>query len=183
VCVFNILLPLHTMISPSFISFSYIQSELRRNSSGYIKNNNSDLNYTEFIQWGIDNYDILIGDWDITPDRTNAGISFCYPLHYLKLIMITSKEPLIERKVPWLNWLIPFEKEVWFVLLATIFMSCFVYQFIEYMGEERRERSMRQWIMHNAYLSCMNFTQNFQHEPKSLGGRVFAVSFSVRNKR
>ena len=91
----------------------------------------------------------------------------------------SSEEPP-ETKINWTNWLIPFEPEVWFVLLATIVMSCFVYQYLEYMGEQRHQRSMRQWTMDNLYLGCMNFTQNFEYEPNTLSVRVFPVFFSVR---
>jgi len=105
------------------------------------------------------------------------GISFTVPVFDTKLIMVRNVEPPVIG-IDYFNWLIPFENNVWWVLLSTIIISSFIFQFIEYVGNGRDERSFRKWTADNIYLSFLNFTQNFSYEPKTVGGRVFAISFS-----
>ena len=78
----------------------------------------------------------------------------------------------------WLNWLTPFEKEVWCLIIATLFLSGFTYQIIEYIANKRNDRTLRRWTMDHLYMSFLNFTQNLEHKPTTLGGRVFAFFFS-----
>ena len=84
----------------------------------------------------------------------------------------------MKNEIIWLNWVAPFEKEVWWLIIATLFISGFTYQIIEYIANKRNDRTLRRWTMDHLYLSFLNCTQNFAHEPTSLGGRVFAVSFA-----
>lgn len=93
--------------------------------------------------------------------------------------MVEKLEPPEENNKPnYGNWTLPFEPDVWYVTLATIFFSCFVYQILEMLGDERDERSYYQWFSDNLYLSFVNFTQNYSYEPTTLAGRVFGISFS-----
>ena len=93
--------------------------------------------------------------------------------------MIDKIEPPPDKnKVNYGNWLRPFDTNVWIVTIATIIFSCFVYQFLEALNDERDERSHKQWFMDNFYLSAINFTQNYTYEPKSISGRIFGISFA-----
>ena len=93
--------------------------------------------------------------------------------------MVDRIEPPTEKNKPnFGNWLLPFENEVWWLTVGTIFFSCFVYQFLELLAGERDGRSFRKWFMDNFYLSIINFTQNYSYEPTSLAGRIFGVSFA-----
>jgi len=150
-----------------------------RNSFGYVdwSSIGSNKSFTEFIKWGIQHYDIVVGTWYITANRINEGISFTSPVFSSPLIMIRNVEPSVNR-IAYFNWLIPFENEVWLVVLAVIIISSFIFQFLEYIGNGREDRSFRKWTKDNIYLGFLNFTQNFSHEPKTLGGCIFAISFS-----
>ena len=204
--------------------FSYYYCDYRRNSFGYFdwSSKDPDKNVTESIKWGIQHYDIVIGQMYITANRINEGISFTSPIFSTPFIMVRNVEPSVNG-IAYFNWLIPFDNDVWLVVLAVIVISSFIFQFIEYIGNGREDRSFRKWTKDNIYLGFMNATQNFvstvqlirfvyyqctnrlnklqlnsfysiilimnsllfktfvhkSHEPKTLGGCVFAVSFSV----
>lgn len=112
-------------------------------------------------------------------ERLNMGISYCESWFDGSLIMVDKIEPPPDKNtVNYGNWLRPFDSSVWIVTIATIFFSCFVYQFLEMLAGEREGRSFRKWFMDNLYLSGINFTQNYSYEPTSLAGRVFGFSFA-----
>jgi len=148
-----------------------------RNNFGLITENDANRSFTELLEWGTDNYDIFIGSWDVTSARINLGISFTSNLFDSDIIMVRNVAPP-KIRIYWFNWLLPFELDVWLVLVFTVIVSSFVFQFLEYIGKARDDRSFRKWTMDNLYLGCINFTQNFTHEPSTLGGRIFAISFA-----
>ena len=148
-----------------------------RNSFGLIAEKQANRSYTEILHWGTDNYDIVISDWHVTPERINLGISFTSQVFDADIIMVRNVAPP-EDLINWFNWLLPFTPDVWLVLFFTVIVSSFVFQFLEYIGKERDDRSFRKWTMDNLYLGFINFTQNFAHEPSTLGGRIFAFSFA-----
>ena len=134
--------------------------------------------YTDFLMWAADNFDIVVGDWDITPERINDGVQFTMGIHEADLIMVRNVIPP-GFSVDWSNWLLPFTYQVWFVVLITILLSAVVYQFLEWMGRKRENRSLRKWTMENVYNSFLGFTQNYSHEPSMLSTRFFGISFTL----
>ena len=107
------------------------------------------------------------------------GIAYCEPWFDASYILVDKITPPNRSTRPDLgNFLKPFDGEVWCLVVATIFFSTLVYQFIEYTYEGREDRSFRRWFMDNLYLSSINFTQNYIYEPKSLAGRIYGFSFS-----
>lgn len=115
----------------------------------------------------------------MSPERLEMGVAYCDPWFDGSLIMVDKLEPPEDNNKPnYGNWTLPFEPDVWYVTLATIFFSCFVYQILEMLGGEREERSYYEWFCDNLYLSFINFTQNYSYEPTTLAGRIFGISFS-----
>ena len=107
-------------------------------------------------------------------ERMDRGVAFLEPWFDGSLILIDKKDPLTDTKrIFWFNWLRPFEIPVWALTILTIIMSAWVFQFIEFMADERNERPFWQWTMDNLYLSALNSTQNFEYAPSSVAGRLF----------
>ena len=153
----------------------------KTNGFGLINDKNRSVTNTEMLVWGTENYDIFVGDWDVTTNRMNLDISFTSQVFDNNLIMVRNVIPTENKNHAWLlNWLYPFHFKVWIMLLVTILLSCFVFQFLEFVGKVRVEdhRSFKKWTLDNLYMSCINFTQNFSHEPSTLAGQIFSVSFA-----
>lgn len=150
-----------------------------RNSFGITAEDRGNVTFNELLQWGTETYDIYVGDWARSSERRNLGIDFCDPFYDGDIILVRKVNPeQWNHGIVWLNWIIPFEKEVWWVIIATLFLSGFTYQIIEYITNERGDRTLRRWTMDHLYLSFINFTQNYAHEPTTLGGRIFAFFFA-----
>ena len=61
------------------------------------------------------------------------------------------------------NWTRPYDVRVWLTTLFTVILSGLVYQWLEYMQDERDGRTAWEWWSENFYLSAINFSQNFDY--------------------
>ena len=111
-------------------------------------------------------------------DRLAMGVNYCEPWFDASYILVDKVERPTKTTIAYLNFLDPFDNEVWYLVLGTIFFSALVHQFIEYMYQGQEGRSFRRWFMDNLYSSFLGFTQNFNYEPPSLAGRIYAFSFA-----
>jgi hypothetical protein len=135
--------------------------------------------YTDLLAWAVDTYDIAVDWWDQSVERMERGVAYIEPWFDGSVILIEKLEPADANTISLLNWLRPFETEVWLLVLATIIVSGLVYQCIEYMHDERESRPLYQWLSDNLYLSAMNFTQNYQYAPNCFAGRIYGVSMGI----
>ena len=136
--------------------------------------------WTDLLVWGTDVYDVNVDWWAKNLDRMNLGIAFLKEWYDSSIILITKEEPIvISNKVVFWNWTRPYEPSVWYLTIFTIFLSGICYQIIEYYANDRRNRSYWVWFTENAYLSAINFPQNYEYQPKTFGGRLFGVSISL----
>lgn len=140
--------------------------------------------YTDNLLWGAETYDVAVSWWDRTVERMDIGITFLEPWNDGSIVLIDKDEAVVEdiqnegSVVLW-NWIRPFDSTVWLLILFTVCLSGWVYQFIEFLQGEREDRTMWQWTRDNFYLSAINFSQNFEYEPKSSGAKIFAVSMTL----
>lgn len=153
-----------------------------RNSFGvFSRQELGDHDWTELAQWGTHKFDIMATDLALSGDRINKGISFIEGHIDGSLIMVQNVEPVEQKvKMNYLNFLLPFEIEVWLVILGVVIFSSITYQFLEHIGadSEIRERSFRKRTMRNLYRSFINITGNYAYEPTTLGGKVFGFFFA-----
>ena len=152
-----------------------------RNSFGIMPNPETwNETFTELLWWSVNTYDVSVSWWDMSVDRMERGIAFIEPWFDGSVILIDQEDPPeVNDKIVWLNWTLPFEPEVWLMILLTIFASAAVFQWIEYMHTERDDRTMSQWFRDNLYLSTLNFTQNYEYAPNSSPARIFGVSMAL----
>jgi hypothetical protein len=137
------------------------------------------VTFTDLLAWAVDTYDIAINWWDQSVERMERGVAYIEPWFDGSVILIEKQQPVNGNTVNLLNWLRPFETQVWILVLATIIFSGLVYQCIEYMHDERESRPLYQWLSDNLYLSAMNFTQNYQYAPNCFAGRIYGVSMGI----
>ena len=136
--------------------------------------------FTDALMWGVETYDVAINWWDLSVERMEKGVAYIEPWFDGSVVLIDRVDPLeTSDSVNLLNWLRPFEGSVWLLTVFTVLMSGLVYQFLEYMCDERHERTFYQWFSDNLYLSSLNFTQNFEYAPNDASGRMFAVSMGI----
>ncbi|CAB9505230.1 receptor subunit 1 [Seminavis robusta] len=138
------------------------------------------LSWTDYLVWSVNHFDISVTWWDHSIERMEKGVAFVEPWYDGSLVLINQHDPPIqESSIVLSNWLLPFDASVWMLIITTIIASALVYQLIEFMNDEREERSMYQWFSDNLYLSSLNFSQNFEYAPNSLAGRIFGISMSI----
>lgn len=137
--------------------------------------------WTDLAIWGTEKFDVMATDLALSGNRINKGISFVEGHIDGSLIMVRNVEPVEQKvKMNYLNFLLPFEYEVWLVILAVVIFSSITYQFLEYIGVDSdiKEKSFRKWTMRNLYRSFINITGNYAYEPTTLGGKVFGFFFA-----
>jgi Ligand-gated ion channel len=137
------------------------------------------VTFTDLLAWAVDTYDIAINWWDQSVERMERGVAFVEPWFDGSVILIEKQRPVNGNTINLLNWLRPFDGQVWMLVLCTIIFSGLVYQCIEYMHDERESRPLYQWLSDNLYLSAMNFTQNYQYAPNCFAGRIYGVSMGI----
>ena len=141
----------------------------------------ANMTWTEQLWWGINTFDIYFNRWDQSLERMEMGVAFVEPFYDASIILIDKREPetlyldVFDLNSFW-NWARPFETGVWILIAVTIVFSGLVYQFIEYMDDEKKNRPGAQWFYDNLYLSVLNFTLNFEYAPTSGAARIFTAS-------
>lgn len=145
----------------------------------------SNRSWTSALLWAIETYDVAVDWWNYSLERMEKGVAYIEPWFDGSVIVIGIDHDKNGNSGPdkttialW-NWLKPFTPGVWWLIIFNIFGSALVYMFIEYMHQEREERSYKQWFGDNLYLSSLNFSQNFQYAPRNTAGRIFGISMSL----
>jgi len=136
--------------------------------------------WNDLLVWGTDTYDVFLEWWAPNLDRMNLGVAFVQEWYDSSIILLkVQEEEIISDDIKFWNWLRPYDYQVWLVTLTTIFLSGLVYQWLEYLQEERGDRDVWEWWCENWYLSAINFTQAYEYQPKSLASRLFGISMAV----
>lgn len=138
------------------------------------------ITFTDLLLWSTETYDLSCNWWDQTLERLELGIAFQTPWFDGSIIMVQKQDDpeVDDDSIEIWNWLRPFDVTVWVVTGLTIVFSGMAYQWIEWLSGHRRGRSYWQWFSDNVYLSAIAFPQNYEFQPRSMGGRVFGVSIS-----
>ncbi|CAB9499481.1 expressed unknown protein [Seminavis robusta] len=136
--------------------------------------------WTDLLLWGIEAYDLNADWWAQNLDRMNQGAVFHEDWYDGSIILITKTVPeVISDEIVWTNWMLPYEPSVWALTVFTIVLSGIVYQIIEWLADDRGNRSLWEWWQENCYLSFINFTQAYEYHPKNLAGRIFGISMAL----
>lgn len=136
-----------------------------RNSWGLLPDNPTDFNKTwsDLLVWTVETYD-MCGDWFAkSAERLERNVARIEGWYDSDVVLIAKMAPVDPEKgggeeLNLWNWLLPFTVEVWYLVLATIFFSGGVHMWLEYMSDERDERSYRRWASDSLYQSILNFT-------------------------
>jgi hypothetical protein len=159
-----------------------------RDSYGVIQNAEGNLKdvvppnrtWTEVLAWSVDQYDLSASWWPANQERMNLGVTFMEPWYDSSIILIGKEYPPEDtNEVNLWNWLRPYHNTVWYLVLATIFLSALVHQWLEWMADEREGRTFKRWTADCMYTSLLNFTQNYEYQPRNAAGRLFGVSMAI----
>lgn len=132
-----------------------------RNSFG-VYYNPSDYNHSwsAVLLWGIDTYDLIVDWWAVSIERMQLGVVFLKEWQDSSIMLIKKKQKEeISDEINFWNWLRPYDWKVWALTILTIVSSGLVYQTLEWLADERNDRSLWEWSLENLYLSLINFTQ------------------------
>lgn len=113
--------------------------------------------WTDVLVWGVEHYDVNIDWWARNLERMNMGVAFTREWYDSSIIMIGKKDPdeFTDENLgfhDFWNWLRPFNGAVWWTTVATIVMSGLVFQLLEYLVDERKDRKFWVWFSENMYL-------------------------------
>uniref|UniRef100_A0A7S3VGG4 Ionotropic glutamate receptor C-terminal domain-containing protein n=1 Tax=Chaetoceros debilis TaxID=122233 RepID=A0A7S3VGG4_9STRA len=133
-----------------------------------------DATFTDVLNWGVDTYDISIGEWRNSRERKGLGIFF--PLGFVdaSLIMVQKKYTPGFRPFRFLD---VFSGKVWLLIIAIYILSAVIYRFIHKYGKgEDVNNTGTKGI--NLFSALMYFNQQHEFSPKSCAGRIFTFSMS-----
>jgi hypothetical protein len=141
----------------------------------------SNKTYTDLLHWGTQNYDIYVGDWDVTSTRINLGIAFTSQVLETAVIMIRNVDTNGEKvAIDWFFFIYPFHPYVWLVFILQLIVSGFVYQYLEYLAVDKdqavHKQSFRERMIENQHKTCLSFFGFSEWAPTSAAGRVFILS-------
>ncbi|CAB9505044.1 NMDA receptor subtype of glutamate-gated ion channels with high calcium permeability and voltage-dependent sensitivity to magnesium. Mediated by glycine. This protein plays a key role in synaptic plasticity [Seminavis robusta] len=136
--------------------------------------------WTEMLELYTELFDISVDYFDKSSDRLNRGIAFMDQWFDGNMLLIEKVKPPEDdsNKINYLSFLAPFEATVWWVTAATCIFSGLIFQLLEFLYDEREDRSLYQWFLDHQYLSAINFTQQFLYEPVTPAGRLFGFSMA-----
>jgi len=155
----------------------------RQSFGVWTREQKGDRSITDILRWGVDKYDIMVGTYTPSTARMNRGISFVSNGHFDGSLVLTRAEEESVTKVNYMSFLLPFDWNVWYVIIAVLLFSSVVYGMLERIENQHKDdndikKSLRKWFMDDLYLSLINFTGNYSYEPTTLGQRIFAVFFA-----
>jgi Ligand-gated ion channel len=139
-----------------------------------------DGSWLELLLWGTESYDISCDWWAESLERLRLGVQFLTPWYDSSLVLLTKRvDEVISDEIVLSNWLLPYETSVWLLTILTVILSGLVHQWLEWLQDERDDRSLWEWWLENWYLSALNFTQTYEFQPKTLASRLFGVSMAI----
>lgn len=127
--------------------------------------------WTELLLWSVDAFDISLNWWDMSNERREKGISYVN-FFYDDSIILVSK---LVKKVQFTGFLKPFSYPLWFLIGVSIFLTGFLYHFLERLHDNSDER--RPDLLAAAFLSAITFTGHFEFKVSVLSYLVPSVIF------
>lgn len=127
--------------------------------------------WTELLLWSADAFDISLNSWDMANERREKGISYVN-FFYDNSIRLVSKSV---KKVEFTGFLKPFSYPLWFLIGVSIFLTGFLYHFLERLHDNSDDR--RPDLLASAFLSAITFTGHFEFKVSVLSYLVSSVVF------
>lgn len=157
--------------------------------------------YSDLLVWSTDYYDLAADWWIHTLERLQMGASFPEGWYDASYVLVGKAEEVRDTDGEinlWL-WLEPFTSGVWVLIVITIILSAFIYQFLDSVGNPckqlggscagtRNENGQSEGddddgpdytVPDQVFLLSLLFTQHFQLNPRTPASRLFAVSMAL----
>jgi len=146
-----------------------------RDSYGVVDSPGENQTWDEVLAWSVDTYDIN-GDWFLrTTERLSDGILFPEKWYDGSLIMVR-KQSQDDNLFTWLAFLKPFSYQLWFLIVASVIVSGFVYWLIELIGCDGDRTKMEVDFVESLFQSFLNSTGQYVFDPREPGNRLVAFS-------
>ena len=122
--------------------------------------------YTDLLIWSTDTYDISADIWGRSNERKARGVNFVEFFYDNSFILVTKENKSSSnsnRSGLW-SFLRPFSNWVWISIGISIFVTSFLYTFLERLESHADERDLENQPLATAFLTAMSFTGNFEFQ-------------------
>jgi hypothetical protein len=133
--------------------------------------------WTDLLLWSTETYDISVDWWISSIDRLQGGATFPEPFLDASIIMVTRMTEEPSGFNAW-AWLAPFDRDVWIMIVVTVFVSSLVYWTLEQIDSKTDRREETLGAFETTWLFATAFTGQFEFDPQSNPARLFTFSVS-----
>jgi len=150
-----------------------------RNSFAVVKMTPESV-YDDFIEWGVNNYDLVVA-WTPPRDyRIARNWNFLFGFMDTSLVLIVQPSVIDPQWYDVMfSFLRPFDTFVWIALFGVIVITAYVYALVEKGHEDFSENVMSHGaFFHSLYLTMVLFTGAGGFQPGTIGGKLLNLAFS-----
>ena len=122
--------------------------------------------FGDLLIWSTDTYDISADIWGRSNERKARGVNFVEFFYDNSIILVTKENKSSSnsnRSGLW-SFLRPFSNWVWISIGISIFVTSFLYTFLERLESHADERDLENKPLATAFLTAMSFTGNFEFQ-------------------
>jgi len=152
-----------------------------RNSFGtgpWVNDVDNNKTWTDLLVWVTDHYDVAADIWGRSTLRKSKGISFTENYFDNSIIIVQRSDNKFSSRNRLWSFFDPFDKWVWITIGAFIFLTGFLYTFLEWLDHNADQRELNDKPLATAFLSAMTFTGHFEFQPNSHAARLLSFSWS-----
>lgn len=140
-------------------------------------------NWTEYMHWGVDHYDIFSDWWAVTAETLDQDIVFPFGfLDMSKILVVQMPDSGLSFVDLAFSFLAPFHWSLWITLVAACFFAGIVFLLLERGHNEfdmdLEQASFIQAMIHSVWLSCVMLTGAGAFCPRTIQGKVFTFFWS-----
>ena len=137
--------------------------------------------WTDLLIWATETYDIGADIWGRSSARKARGVSFVENYYDNSIILVTKvKKSSSDSNRLW-SFLRPFSNWVWISIGISIFVTGFLYTFLEWLDNDADQRHLENKPLATTFLTAMTFTGHFQFQVRLSTQYIFL--FTTSNHR
>lgn len=132
--------------------------------------------WADLLEWETETFDLSVERWARSVDRMARSVSFPEGWYDASIIMVSRVRSNESAFNAW-SFLTPFETGVWFLIIATIIFTGFMYWLLTKVHDRADERRLSSRPVDAIFLSALTFTGHYEFRPNTAPAHI--LSFSV----
>ena len=121
----------------------------------------TDKTWTDLLLWSMESFDISADYWHESNERKAKGATYSFPWYDDSLVLITKSK----KRQFFLSFMDPFDTKVWGMIVAFIFGTGILYNFLNKLSDHTDNRQVD--CMSAIFLSAITFTGHFEFRVSS----------------